>query len=521
MENQSTQILIVEDEVLIATMIEKNLVSVGYTVVQAVTSGEAAVKAAAEHNPDIILMDIRLRGTMDGIDAAKRITAAARIPIIFVTAYIDDDILEQAKSISPYGYLVKPIQKGPLKAAVEIALNMAHMEMERAAVEQERNNLQRMLQQTQKMEALGTLAGGIAHDFNNVLQPIIGLSKLGMQMVSDPEKNREYFSAIHKAAKRAREMVQQILTFSRQNERELKSIQLQPVIKEALKMLEHSLPSQVQIDADINPDCGYVRADLTQIHQVVINLATNAYHAMQNGNGRIFISLQPSRVNPGSDLADKVVPGSYVRLVIRDTGSGMPPEILEKIFDPYFTTKEINKGTGLGLSVVMGIVQGHRGAIDVVSAPGKGTEFSVYLPLAETDETIAVKPERQSTKRGSETILVVDDDPDIVFFQRELLTRLGYQVIGKTSSLEALTVFKENPQDCDLVLTDMTMPDLNGFQLSLLMLEAQPDLPIILCTGYNETINEEKARSIGIKGFMLKPMDQDELLDKIRTLLDR
>ncbi|MFH2132936.1 MAG: PAS domain S-box protein [bacterium] len=391
---------------------------------------------------------------------------------------------------------------------------------DRIVAEKEQKRLEALLQQTQKMEAIGTLAGGIAHDFNNLLHPIIGFSRLGMRAADETGATYHQFSSIHKAANRAKELVQQILTFSHQSVKILKPVLLQPIIKEALQMLRSSLPTTIQIETEISPDCGPVEADVTQIHQIVMNLATNAYHAMQETGGTLQIALQPVHCDADSLPGISMKPGDYVCLSIRDSGEGISPEIRDRIFEPYFTTKDINKGTGLGLSVVRGIVKSHSGQIMLKSAPGEGTEFTIYFPASLSQTETLVSGSKPLKTRGNERILVVDDEEEIAFFQKEALKQLGYTVTIKSDSREALELFQMEPSAFDLVVTDMTMPHITGYQLSLQLLKIRPELPVILCTGYSETVDEEKALAVGIKRFLMKPIDQDDLAAAIRDVLD-
>jgi PAS domain S-box-containing protein len=373
------------------------------------------------------------------------------------------------------------------------------------------------LRQTQKMYALGTLAGGVAHDFNNILHPIIGLSTLGTRLNDKGTPNHRYFSDIQRAGKRAKELVGQILTFSRQGEQSLKPLKLQPLIRESLKMLRASLPVSIIIQTDISNTCGPINADPTQIHQVIMNLVTNAFQAMHETGGTLAVSLkQLDSVATGE--AD--TGGSCACLTISDTGVGIPSKDVEKIFEPYFSTKGVGQGTGLGLSVVMGIVKKHDGTIQLDSKPGSGTEFSLCFPITTklAVKNISLNPEK--TLGNGENILVVDDEPEIIFFLSEALKYMGYSVRGCNSGLEALEFFKEDPDAFDLVITDMTMPLLSGLDLSKQMLKIRPGLPIILCTGYSEVINEEKATSSGIRKFLTKPIDQDGISAAIREILD-
>jgi signal transduction histidine kinase/ActR/RegA family two-component response regulator len=381
---------------------------------------------------------------------------------------------------------------------------------------------ERQLQQVLKIQAIGTLAGGIAHDFNNILFPIVGYTELTMDEVSEDSVAHNNLEEILKAANRAKDLVQQILTFSRQSDQERKPIKVQNIITETLKLLRASIPASIEIIHKIQDDCGSVMGDATQIHQVIMNLCTNAYQAMQDTGGKLEVIL--SEVNIGyQETIDKIgmQPGKHLQLLVKDEGCGMDAAVMDRIFEPYYTTKEQGKGTGLGLSVIHGIVKNHRGDITVKSTPGKGTIFQVYLPLIEDlDIGAELEPTNGATK-GEERILLVDDEEQIVAMERQMLETLGYRVTARTDSQEALKVFAEQPHNFDLVITDMTMPHMTGDQLAQKMLDIEPQIPVILCTGFNEIITEEKALAMGIQKFVMKPVVKNDLATTIRTVLDQ
>ncbi|MDO8943497.1 MAG: PAS domain S-box protein, partial [Desulfobacterales bacterium] len=352
--------------------------------------------------------------------------------------------------------------------------------------EQERLRLEDRLRQAQKMEAIGTLAGGIAHDFNNILAAIIGfteLAKIGAQGNGEATAN---LAEVLKASFRARDLVRQILTFSRQTETEFGPIQIQLIVKEALKLLRASLPSTIQVRQDLASKA-LVLGDPTQIHQVVMNLCTNAYHAMHARGGVLEVSLSETRIGaaPPPDL--KALPqGPCVRLRVRDSGPGIDPAIIHRIFDPYFSTKEKGKGTGLGLAVVHGIVKSHRGAIQVLSRLGEGATFDVYFPMAQAAAAAAEAAPEEAVVGGRERILFVDDEPSIEFLGKHMLGSLGYEVTTCGTAIAALELFRSDPSTFDLVITDMTMPLMTGDRMALEMMRLRPDLPVIICTGFNE-----------------------------------
>jgi signal transduction histidine kinase/ActR/RegA family two-component response regulator len=380
---------------------------------------------------------------------------------------------------------------------------------------------ERQMQQVLKLQAIGTLAGGIAHDFNNILFPIIGYTELTMDEVAEGSPTRRNLEEILKAANRAKELVQQILTFSRQNGRERKPIRVQVIVKEALRLLRASIPKTIEILCDLDEHCNAIMGDPTQMHQVLMNLCTNAYQAMQETGGRLEIRL--TETNIGYDETVKhigIKMGPHLHLIVKDEGVGMETSVLERIFEPYYTTKEPGKGTGLGLSVIHGIVKNHGGFITVESTPGKGSTFHVYLPTLEEAEAEIEEEACPQKTGGNERILLVDDEPQIVDMEKRILEKLGYRVTARSNGGDALKALQEQPDGFDLVITDMTMPQMTGDRLACHVWEIRPDIPVILCTGYNEMISEDKANAMGIRKFLLKPVDKEELAVAIRNALD-
>ncbi len=383
----------------------------------------------------------------------------------------------------------------------------------------EQKQLQAQLQHVQKMESIGTLAGGIAHDFNNILFSVFGYTELALDDTERGTPLHDKLQQVLIAAHRAKGLVKQILTFSRQADQELKPLKVQRVVREALKLIRSSFPSTIEINQNISNTCGFVMADATQIHQVAMNLLTNAYHAMENEGGKLDVSLKEVDLD-AEDLKDPaMIPGLYVCLTVADTGAGIDESVIDKIFDPYFTTKEKERGTGLGLAMVHGIVKSYGGNIRVYSEPGKGTAFHVYLPAiqtqAETKETRVISP----VEGGKERILLVDDEEQIVRMSQQMLERLGYHVTARTSSIETLEAFRAAPDKFDLVITDTTMPNMTGVHLAKKLIEIKSDIPVIICTGFSEKISADKAKAMGIRGYVMKPVVRSELAKKIREVL--
>jgi nitrogen-specific signal transduction histidine kinase/ActR/RegA family two-component response regulator len=377
------------------------------------------------------------------------------------------------------------------------------------------------LRNTQKMEALGTLSGGIAHDFNNILTPIIGYTELAKMELDSKDRESKYLMEVIKASNRAKELVRQILTFCRKNDFEVKPFKIQPIVKEVLKLIKPLIPSTIEIRSEIATNCGSVLCDPTQIHQLIMNLCTNAYHAMKDTGGILKVKLDCGKTK--DFITDEINDIEFERclcLEISDTGHGMDKLVLERIFEPYFTTKGQDEGTGLGLSVVLGIVKSHGGRIYARSQPNEGSLFKIYLPLLEDEKVENNKSEIECIEGGNEHILVVDDEQILTEIITAILNELGYRTTQFNSSNEALEDFKKNSQKYDMVFTDQTMPGMIGSDLAKKILEIRSDIPIILCTGYSPLIDREEAIKIGIKEFLMKPITTSILGVTVRKVLD-
>jgi PAS domain S-box-containing protein len=634
----NAKILVVEDERIIAEDIKIRLDQLGYDVISISASGEEAIETAQTKRPDLVVMDIMLGSTMDGIEAAQIIREQFDIPIIFLTAYVDDVLLARAKIAEPFGYILKPFDDRELGSTVEIALYKKKIEAalrtsevfnknilnatpnpmvvvdpdtsirfvnpaferltgfssqeivgqkipypwwsreqpyitneansdafcaeindskrqyknkdgqplfvlisrkpiflndelqyylvtwiditEKEKMDEENRNLEDQIVKMQRIEALGTLTGGIAHDFNNVLTIILGNAELALDELPADSPLGEHILEILQSGRRARDMIKRILAFSQSEELQRLPMKVQPIVSEVVQLLRSSLPATIKVCEHIASE-GISFVDPTQIHRIVMNLCTNAYHAMRESGGLLEIGIKDVMID---DLHASrylgVQPGPYVRISVSDNGCGIKKEVMGRIFEPYFTTKEVGVGTGMGLSVVYGIVKGHHGAVTVYSEPGKGSTFHVYLPRTEGTDATAETEEEELLLRGTERILFVDDEKAIVDLGREMLGNLGYTVTTKTDSLEALKLFRSHPDQFDLVITDMTMPNMTGARLSKEIMETCPDMPIILCTGFSELITEGNAKEMGIRGFVMKPFVKSELVQLMRRLLD-
>jgi signal transduction histidine kinase/DNA-binding response OmpR family regulator len=386
--------------------------------------------------------------------------------------------------------------------------------------EAERRVLQHHLQQSQKMEAIGTLASGIAHDFNNILGAVIGFTELALLNTPVESKSRKNIEMILIAGSRAKDLVGQILAFSRQSEEERKPVQLDTILQEVLKFMRASLPSTIEIRKEIDSNIENIMADPVQIHQVLMNLCTNAHHAMKEKGGVLNVKL--ASVNLGSEHAaalPDLKPGPHVKVTVQDTGHGMSETTMAKIFDPYFTTKEKGVGTGLGLAVVHGIVQKHGGGVRVQSELGMGSVFDLYFPAIRREAFTETRIQEE-LPIGHEHILLIDDEQVLVDMGKEMLEFLGYSVETRTSSMDALELFSAAPSRFDLVITDMTMPNMTGDKLALELMKVRTDIPVIICTGYSERMLEEKIKAAGIRAFVMKPVLMAKLARAVREALD-
>ena len=438
------------------------------------------------------------------------------------------DLIEknQAYNLEFEIYPVTGPEKKIIKSVAELVKNDAGIPKKITGVVQditrqvktrhEKERLELQLQQSRRLEAIGTLAGGIAHDFNNILYPIIGFTELSMEDLPENHPVKENLKDILQGAKRARDLVKQILSFSSQRQEEQSPLPIEPIIKEALKFLRATIPSSIEIEQEFHDDI-YVLCNAIEIHEIIINLCTNACHAMENKGGTLTVSLTKNAPEPNLNLPL----GKYCCLTIGDTGTGIDPKIKNHIFDPYFTTKSLEQGSGLGLSVIHGIVKNYKGGITVESEPGKGTAIKIYLPMTSSDGIMdAIHEDETIHATGAEKILFVDDEVAIVKLGILMLERHGYQVTGKISSLDALALFKSDPYQFNLVITDMSMPLMDGTELAQKIMGIRPDMPVIICTGFSEHIDEIIASSLNIRAYIKKPILRVELTTVVREVLD-
>jgi PAS domain S-box-containing protein len=474
---------------------------------------------------EIALAQLRERGFCDSQEKEYLRRDGTRVPVFITGAMLPG---QEGRVLA----LVLDITE---RKRAEEVLRKAHAELEKRVQERtseltrantelneeiaKRERAEQQLLQAQKLESMGVLTGGIAHDFNNILGPIIINSEMALSDLPEGPGIRSNLELILASSLRGRDLVRQMLLFSRKSEKKQEIITLSPVIKETFKLLRSSVPTTIQMELQLKTESDTVYADPSQIQQVLMNLCTNAAYAMRGTTGSINISLDHISFGPTDLPEPNIQPGDYLVLSVKDTGVGMDEMVRSRVFEPFFTTKPVEEGTGLGLSVVYGIVKSHRGSITVYSEPGRGSVFRVYLPKHETG--ILKKAETlKPVPRGNERILFVDDEEPIVNSVRNMLQKLGYKVTALTDSREALTLFSADPSQFDLVMTDQTMPHMTGEDLGRETMRIRPGIPVILCTGYSDLISSEKATAMGFQGFIMKPFTVGEGAELVRRVLD-
>ncbi|WP_051327049.1 hybrid sensor histidine kinase/response regulator [Desulfatibacillum aliphaticivorans] len=388
--------------------------------------------------------------------------------------------------------------------------------------QQDKRRLEEQLEHSQKLEAIGTLAGGIAHNLNNVLYPIVGYTEMAIEDIPEDSPAHESLQEVLYAADRARELVYQILTYSRRSEEKLEALDLNPIMKEVIKLISAAVPSTIKVEQSLAPNIPAILADAAQIHHVVMNLCTNAYHSMRDTGGILDITLGFVEIKQDQDApVPNMPPGGYVKISVSDQGQGIDEGIRDRIFEPYFTTKGVGEGTGMGLALTLAIVTKVNGFINVTSIPGRGSTFDLYFPSTDKAPVISIPEFHGPAPRGGESILLVEDDQQILHMTQQMLERQGYRVDPYDSGIDGLEAFYKNPKKYDLVITDMTMPLMTGDQLAVEIMQKSPDTPVILCTGFSEHISQEQAEALGVAAFLMKPMARNRVAGIVRRVLDK
>ena len=516
----ASKILIVDDDPKMTDSLRALLKGRGYEI-ETTNSSNAALKILKTSDFDLALLDIMMP-EMNGfqlMDSLDREYMNMLFVIMTGDASMESAIEAVRKGASDY--IRKPFEPDELLIRIEKVLRQKKWSDERKKAQEEKRDLESQLRQSHKMEAIGTLAGGIAHDFNNMLGIIIGNAELAIEALTEGSQVRQYIKRILAASTRAEEMINRLLRFSRMTELEKRAIKLEEIVGETLNLLRSSLPTNIEIRKEIQDEPFIIHCDPIQINQIILNLCTNAAHAMQQSGGIIRVRLEKDIMYENSKIESSILKREhYCKLIVSDTGHGIDRNIIDRIFDPYFTTKESGKGTGMGLSVVHGIVKSHGGDIKVSSEPAKGTEFCVYLPLADIKTPEQAVDATGELVYGKEHVLIVDDEDMIVDIMKEMLEKLGYHVTAFNNSTDALREFQTHSKNYDLVITDMTMPGMTGDRLAEEMKKLKTDIPIIICTGFNEAINRAKAEMKGIQGFIMKPVNMTKLSKTIRKVLE-
>ena len=486
---------------------------------------ESRYRALFDYNPtQTVVVDNDARIRMFNFARSR---SAGRTPEIGDVMYKD---YAEKHEIDMYGELTDCIQSGVRKDFAGLKYNQRYLNIRLSPFiggviitsedVTEQKTLQDLRGQMRKMEAVGTLSGGIAHEFNNILGIILGNAELAADDIPGENPTHEFLAEIKSASLRGKKIVGQLLSFSRKTDHKMKPLNIADVVRESIRFLRVSIPTSIVFEKNIHDDCKTVLGDKTQIHQVMINLCNNAVHAMEDAHGTLGIVLE--NVHLSKELiinGQRLEPGDYVRLTVSDTGIGIPEKVKDQVFDPYFTTKPVDKGTGMGLAVVYGIMRGHEGLIHIESRFQKGSRVFCYFPVAAADP-VPVEENSEALPKGSESILFVDDDAALAKIGKQRLERLGYTVESMTDSLTALAAFKNNPEKYDLVITDMTMPQMTGDQFIMALKNIRADIKTIICTGYSKKCNAETAEEIGVSGYLMKPVDREKLAETVRAVLD-
>jgi two-component system, cell cycle sensor histidine kinase and response regulator CckA len=508
------RILIVEDERIVAGDIRSRLRRLGYTVVDMVSTGDEAIQRADALHPDLVLMDIRLEGPMDGIQAAEAIRSRLDIPVIYLSAFADKQTVERAKVTEPFGYLIKPFEDSELHSTIEVALYKRKTEAQRRALETQ-------LLQAQKMESIGTLVVGLAHNLNNILAIILGYSSRLERTMDDPAKISQSVTAINQAVRRGASLIQQLIGVTTKANLQFASVDVNALLRDLLRMVIEIFPRTITFRQQLDPVNPFVSADQNQLHQALLNILLNARDAMPHG-GDISIA---TTMTDGAALSTRFPSpgdGAYVCIEVRDSGEGMDAETLRHVFEPFFTTRDRATSTGLGLSVVYGIVTSHKGFIDIGSTPGSGTTVTLCFPVeSRTAASLDMPSDKLIAQHGGkETILVVEDEEMLRSLVREILTRAGYEVMEAVDGEDGVNVYRAHHEMIKLVLLDYGLPKLAGDEVFAEMRRIRPDVRAVFSTGYVKKEKTDQLVALGALGVVHKPFTVAEMLATIRRVLD-
>jgi signal transduction histidine kinase len=508
-------ILIAEDERIVAGDLQARLRRLGYQVVAIVATGEDAIAAAAMHRPDLVLMDIRLAGTMDGIQAADAIHHRDGTPVIYLSAYADTETVERAKVTEPLGYLIKPFDDSELRTTIEMALYKRKME-------EERRMLEAQLLQAQKMESLGTLVVGLAHNLNNILAIILGYSSRLERTPEDPARVSQSVTAINQAVRRGAALIQQLIGVTTKANLLFSSVNVNMVIDDLVRMAAEIFPKTITFTRNLDTTNPFISAEQNQMHQALLNILLNARDAMPQG-GSVTITTETV---DGATLRGRFPhphEGPYVRIAITDTGEGMNEETRRHAFEPFFTTRDRATFTGLGLSVAYGIVSSHKGFIDLEGAVGTETTVLLYFPVeSRSPSSVLVTDDVPSSLPGGrETILVVEDEEMLRTLVREVLTRSGYTVLEAADGQDGVNVFTAHKENIDLVVLDIGLPKLSGEEVFARIRALDPAARVVFSTGYVREQKTKELLQLGARGVVHKPYTITNLLKTTREVLDR
>ena len=499
----TAKIMIVEDNTTVARDLRDCLENLGYGVTSLVASGEESIAKAHAERPDAVIMDIRLRDKMDGIEAAEQIHSRYNIPVVFLSAYSDKELLERAKRVGSFGYLIKPFEERELYATLEMALYKAKADVAMLAAS--------------RMEAISTLAGGIAHEFNNMMCVVLGNAELTLRDLGSDHADASMLEEIASTAHKASKLAHRLLAFARGGAYEMNIVDLNQAVRETIRAQERTIPNGIKVLFDLEDDICHINADRTQLDMVLTNLFNNALESI-DGDGEIHIKTRNVEVGDAQlENHLELAAGRYRLLKVEDTGCGMNEKVLAKSFEPFFSTKF--QGRGLGLASVYGIVKNHGGHITMESRDKEGTTCTIYFPAVEAE---VKQPHQQpaTVVGGTETILVVDDEEILLKLSTKMLTPLGYKILTAESGQVAIEMVREHKEDIDLVLLDMCMPMMDGATAYPLLKKERSGMKVLIFSGYDLDSTTQALLDAGANGFLKKPVTYEKLTEEIRRILD-